>query len=482
MKREKRVRKKKLKGYAMPIYVAVAAIIFLATLSSLIQIPVTGDTAFIDTPIVAPLDLDLLGEYLVDVSVNEIWPISFTSSNNEKFLMKIQVQDGDKLKYTLTLENLVIAVGLLDSSVPSSGEIYVDQDLATDVEFRYDNGHFLVKNLNYVSPSLSQFTLLDENMVEITDEVLAVKVGDDHTFFLNVTATSLPQISILFEGEEIVAGVEEVEEEIIPTSTTTPRTPRPPTLVIPDVVIVTDNPNVVVVPIEVQEEEVVVEEVVVQEPLFNIEEIEVGENYKILQVTWMPKEDKLYKFVVTSNVGGQVSEKEYLFAGNGKVLDNPEMRLNPGTNDVVVELVFKRSNELQPFSLPCMGRVRLNEFTRRRDVARIYGFDQEVRQWERGAVSDLREITSGKGYVLKLTDPLTPLNLTVECSLQNVILPELLTGWNLIGIPTFKEVLPSELSLPPTRRIKEVLHVVEGGAHELASILKPGEAYWVFVE
>ncbi|MFH1275800.1 MAG: hypothetical protein ABIH82_01685, partial [Candidatus Woesearchaeota archaeon] len=108
------------------ILVAIISVILLVTLSVLVRMPATGRTALMDTPIVTPLNLDQIGESLIDVTVNPSFQTRLTTSNKENFVMNVQVEERENVMYySLSIRNEIVAIGLLNSLVPTSGAIYV---------------------------------------------------------------------------------------------------------------------------------------------------------------------------------------------------------------------------------------------------------------------------------------------------------------------------------------------------------------------
>ena len=227
----------------------------------------------------------------------------------------------------------------------------------------------------------------------------------------------------------------------------------------------------------------------VREKQYTFDVYRSGEKYKLMRLAFTPTEAKAYRFTVSANNGITTESKVYSFAADGIVyeLQDPHypsmrMRLVPNVQHVEVDMKFPRSVELQPFSLPCSGSSSLSEFISRGNVARVYGYKRGVTQWLQGAASDLTEVRSGEGYVLKLSDSVEPYHITFICSLDAVTLPTLVEGWNLIGVPGFSPVSPQQLSLPPNMEIVYVLELRRGVEHVPVDSLEPGKAYWVYVE
>src|SRR3989338_8596684 len=472
--------------HQLAIYVGVLAVIVLVGFSIFVQIPSVGQTALQNTPLVIPLDLDFIGESLIDIVVNPAFQVKMTTSSKENFVFNLVVEDfaddsiGDPsadssssvssssaspsssassssglsstIQYTLYLNRVIIAKGLLDTRVSSSGGIHLDQDFKPDLELAYDGTYVLVKNLNFIAPAVARFALLDSNFMIKSENVFNVPIGVEQVFYFNVSTTSLPQVNGAFADLDQYSSL-----------------PPPSTSVNG-----TNGTNATVI----------------QSPAnYQLTEYKTGENYKTMKLVWTPREEKTYTFTLGAVVGGQVSSKTYLFAGNGVVYelqddDYPtiKMVLNPNLKMVNVSYSFPRSNELQPFSLPCMGLVELRELTSRGNVAKVYGYTDKINQWQAGATSDLSRLRSGKGYVLKLADAQQPLSFTTSCSLENVELPSLAVGWNFIGVPGYRTYLLSELTLPPGRGITDSYELQRNGEHSSITSLEPGKAYWIKVE
>lgn len=467
--------------HQLAMYVGVLAMVLLVGFSIFVQIPSVGQTALQNTPLVTPLDLDFIGESLVDIIVNPAFQVRMTTSSKENFVLNLVVEHfvddsirnnpadssssmsssstvssssplSSTIQYTLFLNRVIIAKGLLDTRVSSSGGIHLDQDFKPDLELAYDGTYVLVKNLNFIAPAAARFTLLDKNFMLKSENALNVPIGGEQVFYVNVSSTSLPVVNGGFANLEQYSSL-------------------PPPSAISNG---TNGTNATTV----------------QSPAnYQFTEYKAGENYKTMKLVWTPREEKTYTFTLGAVVGGKISSKTYLFAGNGVVYelhddDYPtiKMVLNPNLKTVNVSYSFPRSNELQPFSIPCMGLVELRELTSRGNVAKVYGYTDKINQWQAGATSDLSRLRSGKGYVLKLADAQQPLSFTTSCSLENVELPSLAVGWNFIGVPGYRTYLVSELTIPPGRGITDSYELQRNGEHSVITSLEPGKAYWIKVE
>ncbi|HLC91346.1 MAG TPA: hypothetical protein VJI15_06285 [Candidatus Nanoarchaeia archaeon] len=437
-------------SYHVPLMVGLLSIAFLVALSVLVRFPSTGQAGLQNTPLLVPLDLDGEGEVLVDITVNPQWEIKVTASSGQALLLSVSTSSLQGIiKYQLLQDDDVLAAGLLNNMVSSSGNIYLDDDILPDMELRYSNGNFLARNINYKPPRATEFTLFDAQLRQIPSDSANISVRREQVFYINVSAAALPTVRGMFDDARLES----------PGSTPAQA----------------DGSSNIVIN--------------VREKQYTFDVYKSGEKYKLMRLAFTPTEAKAYRFTVSANNGITTESKVYSFAADGIVyeLQDPhypsmKMRLVPNVQHVEVDMEFPRSVELQPFSLPCSGSSSLSEFISHGNVARVYGYKRGVTQWLQGAASDLMEVRSGEGYVLKLSESVEPYHITFICSLDAVTLPTLVEGWNLIGVPGFSPVSPQQLSLPPNMEIVYVLELRRGVEHVPVDSLEPGKAYWIYVE
>jgi hypothetical protein len=225
---------------------------------------------------------------------------------------------------------------------------------------------------------------------------------------------------------------------------------------------------------------------------------------KDIELTFSPAEVKPYVLTVSSDVGGEITTKDYVLGGDGLIYhlqdeDYPETKLFLlDDNTAKAELTFSKQGK-QPFSLPCTGSVLIEEVrpdARYNDtpptqliseldqagLVRIYGFDVADNipaAYQKDVPSDFYYLDSLQGYMLEID---TPVKIETACSVANE-LPALQRGWNLVGSTGYMAGSKTNLATPPGLDVKEV-YLMKLGENPIpydGDAIEPGKVYWILV-
>lgn len=217
-------------------------------------------------------------------------------------------------------------------------------------------------------------------------------------------------------------------------------------------------------------------------------------------------------FEVLNTSNDVVAQKNYTLAGEGLIY---QLQNDPHTPAIAVVLTdevsrqatvsytFAATQQKQPFSLPCTGRVNLAGIAVPRPggsslpaagaiaesaLSVVTGFNAQLQNpdgWRPEAPSEFYELQSLQGYSLGLKNA-QQWQFSAACVVPlKSELPSLVKGWNLVGIAGNLPVKRGDLEsskAPPGMRITSLKELLRDNAvSEEKSELQPGKAYWVLV-
>lgn len=213
------------------------------------------------------------------------------------------------------------------------------------------------------------------------------------------------------------------------------------------------------------------------------EEVDAGSDFKMVKITFTGSEEKPYQFVVTADVGGEETHRDYILAVNGYVYELVEngytARLHKDSGGYETLYELEKTSELQPVSLLC-GELDLGEENLTGSIEKILSYKDETEQWKENVPSEFGTLSSGRGYLLDLNDGAS-LTFRTECDGRP--LPEtpiLGLGWNLVGTNGYKGTEVADLESSEG----EFTAIYEYGNPEVLSSdeLISGMIYWIKVE
>ncbi|MBI2665167.1 hypothetical protein HYX12_00930 [Candidatus Woesearchaeota archaeon] len=426
--------KKILKSGMYPLVIAIATVLVLTLFSLFYRYPSVGD-AIISAP---EEPLDLISQQAVNIDVLQVtsWEVELETSSlgDGVYRVEVVVHDDNTLKYELLDSGTVLAAGLLGGTVAHTEGIFIDEDTTADVKFSYNPANKILSITNplYIVPSVSEIELLDDQGKVITKPKIAF-TGNEYQFTLTVSSnTTKPTVDVYF--------AENSEDRTLTT-----------------------------------------------------EEKVSTENSITYLLNWTPQQMQSANLIVSADVGGQVTEKSYLFAVDGLLYHlveegMPEVNMFLVENDTL-DVEYITSAGKIPLALPCTGTVGMGEGSSTSTIpglSVIYGYDAGKRlpqQWIKGVPSDFYFLEGLHGYLFKLDNSA---DFRFSCTLSSG-LPSLQQGWNLVGISGYAAAPFADLKqkVPPGARIKEQYLLGSNEAYISLSeeaLLYPGRAYWIFVE
>ncbi|MBT6774650.1 hypothetical protein HOA91_04730 [Candidatus Woesearchaeota archaeon] len=444
MKKSNKPRKSTKNDNIKPkIIVSVVILAIIILVGVLFQFTNIGQAVFrVDTPSDTIKDVNMAAYEAIEINVETIETLNFkmktTSSDvNKEFVIKLEINEEGVLNYLLTEEDSILAMGLLGEIVPSSGDLYLDDDELPDTQLSFADGYLKILNANYAEPDASEITVIDGKTgiayLEDVKIISAVKEKPLNLIF-NVTSTVTPVVTASWED-----GTNLGEEQLV--------------------------------------------------------EIDSGDTYVTLNFTWTSTEDTAYLLTFEAITGDKITTITYILSA-GKIVyileetNYPKIKVKEMETGYQTTLTFS-GNEMLPFSIPC-GELELDAHTSEQ-ISTIYSYDQSIQQWKDNVPSEINKLISGKGYFLDLKEGETSLALTIDCSLDAgtlppkdydsfTTLPTLVEGWNLVGIGGFTVVSEKEM-LPVVPANKEIIAAFvianDGVSFEEVTEFEPGKAYWI---
>ena len=466
--------KKKLVNPLPKVVVVVGILLLLVGVSLYYQFASVGQATkpvpkgpVIETPMTsAELNLDTLGAIHFNPMLNVLTVKETLSSQNGAEDVGVQVKklSSGLLQYELFYKNKDSAVtkGYLNDKVQSSGELYLDGDTIGDMELVYVDGVLQVINLNFVTPELAKVMMYDKDPVVDEDAkvdgvqntaklqsgmLFFVKKDEKVEYYFKVQSSMIPNVTAKWKGGSVLSADE-----------------------FKDVTV-------------------------------DLKQKGNKDKYRLMKLSFTPKDEKPYVLQVTAKVGEISVVKEYTFAVNGYMYELvekgfPEVVITPtdATNkNVDIEFIFTSSTGLYAFSLPCGSKAfkDITDFNMLVDV--VYEYDEKVQQWKSGAPANLVEsVSEKKAYALRLkTDaelsfmtscPLADLNVESKDVIK--LLPEIKAGWNFVGIKGYQSQAVESLKIPGGKKVSAVYVLTPSGSVQLTSpaVLEPGKAYWIKVD
>ncbi len=433
--------KRFLRKNKYPLSVVLLTIVIVLFFSYGYHAPSIGTA--IQEPPEEPLNLNQNGSFAIDVNRVDSWEVELKTSAGDENIYELQTQiQGNNLLYEINDGGLLLASGYLGKIVPDSRGLFLDADAEPDLELRYNADNFVLSVVNplYVGPAAAEIRLLLSNG-KLVEKPLPLPLLDEVTFTLEVSSsTSAPAVQVFFADASV--NTSKVVQDLGVSGATRKQTVR-----------------------------------------------------------WKPWEEKPYALKVQATVGGQVTEKNYLFGGNGAVYllqdetQYPLMKvtlLDEPTQQARVDMTFPISASKQPFSLPCTKVAALEgedaalTAEQRAVVSALFAYDVvtgKPLQWKENLPSDFTALESLRGYVLQ-TKQSQPLRLSLSCRLSTE-LPSLRRGWNLVAVTGYESVAQTALEgkVPPGERVRQVKELLrDEQSKAVITPLEPGKAYWVLVE
>ncbi|MEW5896803.1 MAG: hypothetical protein AB1668_03875 [Nanoarchaeota archaeon] len=324
-----------------------------------------------------------------------------------------------------TKEKEVLALGILGSYNSNSGEIYLDNDYIGDLVLSLDGSKLSVANLNFVAPQAAEieaFNKVDKVYKKIDIDILYSELNKETVYYFNATSTSKPAVTALLDNAPV-----------------------------------------------------------------KLTETASGKDFVFSSFSLKSSTDKPQQLVLRADVSGKIAEKKFIVANNNVIyrLDGAQIPAVSLSKQVVdnqekyaLAYVFKKTQELQPFALLC-GNMNVDDPAIKASVEQIVSYDEGIEQWTSNAPSDLKAIFAGRGYFFKLKKD-AQLGFSIFCDdLPKANLPQMKSGWNLLGVGGYKPTSIDELKAEPGKKIVQIQEYY--GSDEIKE-LTPGKVYWVKVE
>jgi hypothetical protein len=447
------MKKAKIKQFKQRVMVSAVALIGLVLLALMFTFTNVGEAIL--TPQLDAIDLNLLQKEDISVSGVEFIDLFFTSSSLEEMTVQLQMNEiEDGIAYVLRDKEFdeILAQGLLDEFSYPSATLYLDNDVSADLELGYGDGFMTTLNLNYQEPDAASIVRYSLDKKDVKIDIVYLSPGAKANFMFNATSNKVPTLSAMLKNGTAFSDSE-----------------------------------------------------------FSLNE--TGENFVFYEFDWQPPTIGAYTVVVTAVVDAgspeeKSSSKEFIIASGGILYEIneenlPKVKITKKSGDFEVKYQFLKTDEDQPFSLPC-GDASLEKATnllgsKKNTIKAIYTYAGGSKQWknQEEVPSDFTKLEANKGYLIKTDPAFSAFNLTVTCKTSGSILPpgqlELETlptlneGWNLIGVGGFKIVSKDQLELQKTSATKSITEAyeVKVGATESdvqVSEFEPGKVYWVKIE
>ncbi len=457
----------------VPILVALAIILLLVVVKLLLfSAPTFGEA--IRVPPTAPLDLTEQRSEQIDISRVTSWQVTIVPSSDTvsdtTYLVVVTDNKDGTVTYELTDASTpptTLALGRLGPPLADTRGILVDDDAEADVEFHYSNGIFEVINLQAIAPPIAGAPSPKPSLT-----------------LLKSTATD--GLRSPFTG---IAGVQESYRVH-----TTNSTPISVTGTIDGQVINFERQNTI-----------------------GATDAPVGYDYGFYyNFTYTPTVGPHQLILNALNTSNEVIAKEtYTLGGDGViyVLKNdahyPETTItltNDATRAATVSYTFAATQQKQPFSLPCTGRVNLAGISVRTpqaagdipgttataggDISSVDSFNAQLQNpdgWRPEAPSEFYELSPFFGYKLELNNGTRGWQFSAPCTLPaKTEFPSLVKGWNLVGITGYEPAARQDFNrskAPPGTSIISLRELQRDAAVSgEVSTLYPAKAYWVLVE
>ena len=441
-------RHKQQKKNSVPLLLFALALLCIVFLGLFLRFQSAGKAVYTTVPL-GPIDLTTAGEHAVDINAVSSFQLllkpSSVSSAQTYDVTLTKNADGSVI-YTLRKGSEILSLGRVASTLPSSGNIFLDNDFIPDIKFTLGGNLLSLNNLNFVQPQTSDIKIQELSGTTWTNpstkKLIYVPLNSQSSFRLQISsAEAAPTASLIFADATASKTFVEVPEAATSTS-------------------------------------------------------------KTYQLEFTPTVKKAYVATVTATVGGKVSTKDFVFAGDGLLyqLDQanyPKVNLTiDAANQGRIGLTFEPSLSLQSFSLPCsISPATLSSVFDTSKLKAVYTYksihdastntdSSKVLSWI-NTVGDLAVVEPNLGYALKLKEA-TSYYVTLNCisnyDFNQAQQPSLRVGWNFVSVTGYLPVPVSSLSAPPTQHVSTVYLLKKDQAYEAAAQLEPGKAYWVLVE
>jgi len=444
-KRTKRKVSNKDNNIKPKIFISVAILALIVIVGVLYQFTGVGKAIFkVDTPLDTIDGVDMAAYEAIEINVETVETLKFkmkttASSTSKLFTININIDEEGILEYSLLEHNILLAKGLLGGTVLSSGDLYLDGDELADTQLSYSNNYLKILNTNYIEPAASNITLING-------------------------ATKIP-----YAGDEKIIGavLNQPLNLIFNVTSTVP----------PDVIAYWKNGT------NLTETEFVV--------------IDTGDNYTTINLTWTPTVETAYSLTVKAVTGDKVTTETYILSVGGIIyaLDEenyPKIEIKETETGKYLATLTLSGNKMLPFSVPC-GEIELASFTGKGKISAISSYSQSVQRWKEGIPSEIDYLKENKGYLLDLNAAETALTLTMLCSLDSgalppkdpsslTKLPNLVAGWNLVGVSGYVPVTLEKMNTKVTGGMQIIFASAisnSGATFEEVTEFEPGKAYWI---
>lgn len=356
------------------IAISAAVLMILVALALFYNLGTVGKAITAPSP---PVDLTKQESESLDLSSYNKMNITIRLSGDSevsKFTLNAE-KDNGQAYYQLVKGEKVLAYGILSADLGSSGNIYLNDDEIEDLELTLQGNLLTLTNLNFIQPDVAKFDVYDEEFNLIEDDVLEMVLDEETSFYLNITSTSLPEVSVMIDLESV-----EVEE-------------------------VDSGSDFITVKLTFSE---------VEEKPYSLEvAVDVG------------GKETTKRFILAVN--GFVYES---------VEEGYAVLLKKEDGDYKTVYELKKTSKLQPISLLCGELVITENQQLAKSVEKILSYQKGAEQWKENAPSEFDKLEKGRGYLFDLNGSLS---FTVECGDKPLPQTSILTpGWNLLGTNGYK--------------------------------------------